>query len=581
YQRLIKLLWNEQRFDEAFTYAEQARAQTFLDPRGNPWLEYESPDFSPLVREEQSLRRRIAGLKRAERRAQDKPTDQTNQALVDRLHNQLQETNRSYDQIVTQLKQVEPEYASFISTDSTTIQQVQQDLLDGDTTLVKYFILNKEAVAWVIDKDQAALVALDISYNELVDQVGKMRAEIESRDEDLSQAAALYDSLFRPLTGHIKHANIIIMPHSVLTYLPFAALWDAENQRYLVEDYAVSYAPSASVLRFAQQKRNPDQNRIVAVGDPDGEQIAADLEVQAAANAFGATAKVAQDATETLVVEQAPNADFLHLAAPGIYKPFGSLFSSIDLRADDQNDGKLEVHEIFGLNLADANLVTVSDSAAELNVESNGEEIVEMNRAFHFAGAPAVVSTLWQVDDDATAELIGTFYASLRDGMTTAEALRAGQLKLLKESAKSDPFYWSAFSLFGDYLGEGQVQMSAPPAAALGTTNAITSENEAAAAAAAETSATETTSSTTIMDVSEVASGPGRIDTSIASNSATTGEENAEAANAEAPAENSDLSGPALFEAANTFCNGFTIPVGLVLLAGIWQRFGRKREDEE
>lgn len=75
---------------------------------------------------------------------------------------------------------------------------------------------------------------------------------------------------------------------------------------------------------------------------------------------------------------------------------------------------------------------------------------MSLARAILYAGSPAVVSTLWRIDDEAAAELMTTFYAYLRQDKSAAEALRQAQLALLHGERFREPFYWGAFTLAGE-----------------------------------------------------------------------------------------------------------------------------------
>ena len=79
-----------------------------------------------------------------------------------------------------------------------------------------------------------------------------------------------------------------------------------------------------------------------------------------------------------------------------------------------------------------------------------------LTRAFLYAGPPAVVTTLWPINDAASGVLMKAFYSHLREGQTTAEALRAAQLEVLAQDKWQTPYYWAAFSLTGDYRGSGE-----------------------------------------------------------------------------------------------------------------------------
>ena len=117
------------------------------------------------------------------------------------------------------------------------------------------------------------------------------------------------------------------------------------------------------------------------------------------------------------------------------------------------------MEELFrAVDLQGVNLVTLSACQTALGERNEGDEIVSLMRAFFYAGSPAVVSTLWRVDDRATAFLMKVFYERLLAGASYAEALRTAQLETSLQSGWDDPYYWAAFTLAGDADGRWQVE---------------------------------------------------------------------------------------------------------------------------
>jgi CHAT domain-containing protein len=153
------------------------------------------------------------------------------------------------------------------------------------------------------------------------------------------------------------------------------------------------------------------------------------------------------------VRQQANSIDILHLASRGLVSRWNPLYSYVELRPDSQNDGRLEVHEVFGLDL-NARLVVLSAcetalAAGLLEDVPAGEEWVGLVRAFLYAGASNVLATLWQVEDRATGELMDLFYRELAHNRSPSTALAAAQRKMLRNPDTRDPFFWAAFSLAG------------------------------------------------------------------------------------------------------------------------------------
>jgi tetratricopeptide (TPR) repeat protein len=150
---------------------------------------------------------------------------------------------------------------------------------------------------------------------------------------------------------------------------------------------------------------------------------------------------------------------YLHFATHGFLSDeypelSGIIFSMIDEKGQPQ-DGFLRAHEIFNLNLP-AELIVLSACQTGLGDEIRGEGMVGLTRAFMYAGAPRLVVSLWNVSDQATAELMKRFYAGILgpQRLAPAKALQAAQISMLRDSRWRAPYYWSAFVLQGEWRGK-------------------------------------------------------------------------------------------------------------------------------
>jgi len=128
----------------------------------------------------------------------------------------------------------------------------------------------------------------------------------------------------------------------------------------------------------------------------------------------------------------------------------GIVLSLVDEQGRPQ-DGFLRLHDVYNLKLG-ADLVVLSACRTALGKDVRGEGLVGLTRGFMYAGAPRVVASLWDVKDEATAELMKRFYeAMLRQRMAPAAALRAAQLSMMKEKRWAAPYYWAGFILQGEW----------------------------------------------------------------------------------------------------------------------------------
>src|SRR6202011_4149055 len=121
---------------------------------------------------------------------------------------------------------------------------------------------------------------------------------------------------------------------------------------------------------------------------------------------------VGKDATEQAFRDQAGNNNLVHIAAHGQLNTGSPLFSKVVLAPDaaGKQDGSLEVHEVYELDLKKTELVVLSACQTSLGAQSKGDDIVGLNRAFIYAGTPSVIASLWSVDDQATSQLMTSFY---------------------------------------------------------------------------------------------------------------------------------------------------------------------------
>jgi CHAT domain-containing protein len=114
-------------------------------------------------------------------------------------------------------------------------------------------------------------------------------------------------------------------------------------------------------------------------------------------------------ASEVALRNHLPEVDVIHLATHGALDPLHPLFSALLLSGTGdkaQEDSRLEVWEIFGLDLRQANLVVLSACETALGKQNRGDEVAGMARAFLYAGTPVVIASLWPVEDEATQALM-------------------------------------------------------------------------------------------------------------------------------------------------------------------------------
>jgi CHAT domain-containing protein/tetratricopeptide (TPR) repeat protein len=434
------------RAGEAFAYAERARARAFLDMLGTRTVlsRVRAPERST---EEARVRSRLVEAGAATGATATAPAAEGLRSAAG-----LRDVaGGEYRTFVERVRAEDREQASLMTVEPVTLAEVQ-GLLPADTTLLEYLVTERETFAWVVDQSRVEVVRLPVGRAALIAEVRALReaiAGLEPLERVREHAARLHGRLVAPALARASGRRLLIVPHDVLHYLPFAALVPGPG-RWLVEERTLATVPSASTLRFLGGKGRGGAGGVLIVGNPEvgpgGALPFAEQEARAVGERYpGATVLLRAEATEARVKRLGPAARIIHFATHGELRHDDPLASALRLTPGDGEDGRLEVREIFRWAL-DAELVVLSACETGLGRLSRGDELLGLQRAFLYAGTPAVVTTLWKVEDRSSFRLMRLFHERLpADG--PARALQAAQAQTLREFPH--PFYWAAFGLAG------------------------------------------------------------------------------------------------------------------------------------
>jgi CHAT domain-containing protein/Tfp pilus assembly protein PilF len=329
------------------------------------------------------------------------------------------------------------------------------------------------------------------------------RAEKEQK----AAGAELTAKIFAPLRPYLKNAqHLLIAPDSQLNLIPFAALPDGAEGKYLIQDYQLTFLTSGRDL-LKLQNPAPSRSPSLVMGNPDyGASVltqpgdaprSADigkLDAWCCSPLPGAQAEVealrpllpganiytgAEAGVDKLEPLQAP--PILHLAAHGFFLPdnpppadpkpglTGNLQETPkpDLRDNpllrsglaltgfnpkqNKYGGALTALQATTLDLWGTKLVVLSACQTGVGDVRTGEGVYGLRRAFVLAGAESQVMSLWNVSDLGTESLMVKYYQKLQQGVGRSEALRQVQLEMLQGEEYPNPYYWAAFTPSGDW----------------------------------------------------------------------------------------------------------------------------------
>lgn len=291
--------------------------------------------------------------------------------------------------------------------------------------------------------------------SEVMGNAQRLRALLEKRStyQYLAPARRLYDALIRPIEAELEGVDtLVFVPDSVLRLVPLAVFNDGAH--YLLERFAAATSPGLSITDFGNRNRHPEHTLISALTE--------------ARQGFPALPNVAVETDylekllpSTVLKDQgfeldnlrrslsSNSYDIIHLASHGYFE--GKGHDSFILTYD--NHLSLNQLERF------MRLTRFKDEPVELLTMSACQTAVGDDRAALGlggvavkAGARSALATLWLVNDEATALLMGQFYHQLAiSGQTKAQALRQAQMALIKAGPYQHAGLWAPFLLIGNW----------------------------------------------------------------------------------------------------------------------------------
>ncbi len=378
------------------------------------------------------------------------------------------EVLRRERQIARRFRQVEADDSVFQTRAASALDL--RETLEEDETAVEYFSTGDEVSAFIASRDRLRVVRGVASATEIRRALGALRFQLdkfnygpeyaEKHLDQLNQAVNahlgwLYQNVFAAIEPHVAGEKLIIVPHGSLHYAPFHAL--INRRGYLVDQFHISYAPSATVLKLCRNRmkgraikqngstgaRNGGSHTLVAVGVSDSRTPNIEQEIQALRKLFrGSVTLLGEEATLKNLLKHAPRATLLHLASHGHFRSDNPMFSFLKLA-----DSPLNFYSLLDLKL-NAELVTLSACHTGANQVFPGDELHGLMRGFLHAGAPTLVASLWAASDESTTEFMKVMYSEISAGASKRSALRAAQLAI--KDGYGHPYYWAPFILMGD-----------------------------------------------------------------------------------------------------------------------------------
>jgi CHAT domain-containing protein len=443
YHELVKIKLAEKKFAEALAWHERSRSRSLLETmNGAPKSSGQNPQIDALRRELNWFYSRINRQTASRLEARRGVAELQKQAA--RRERELAELERR-SRINVETDAGETAKFDLKKLQSVLPETTVVEFADFDGSLSAFVVTGAgfEVFRYPLDLEtlrrETAQFLFQIKTGRFLEKLSTENRRLAT-ERLLRRAQAIYDALLRPLEKFFSGKRLVVVPSDFLHYLPFQALHDGE--KFLIERAEIAYAPSLAVLESCLSRKISVPESALLVGVVDAATPLIGAEIETLGRLFKTSVELQNEAaTLENLRKNLDGADVLHLACHGKFRLDNPDFSALNLFTEN-----LTVKDARDLNLRDK-LVVLSACETGLNKIVSGEELSGLTRGFLHAGASALVSSLWTVNDESTADLMSRFYRELLKGGNPGKALQIAQIQLLGKNAH--PYFWSPFGLVG------------------------------------------------------------------------------------------------------------------------------------
>jgi len=336
--------------------------------------------------------------------------------------------------------------------EKTSLRDVQRTLQKG-SLLVEFYSDHSGFWAFILDEQNIKVQKLPADSETLKQLLAQLKNNIAAAlkidphspmAQNLLQLAnrilrRIHSLIIEPLMLHqYDPRKLIIVPYGMLHYLPFHILFD--GSKYLIQNYEIVILPAAGLTTRLPIHRKP--GALILANSLEGRLPHALAEAQMVQRLFGGRVHTGENATR--IALQVPPTQILHIATHGEHR-----LDQPDLSYLQLADGQLYADDTLQQDMS-YELVSLSAcETGQANVAAS-DELIGLGRGFLYAGAGALLVSLWQVADISTLYFMEQMYKALRLGASKSAAVREAQQYMLSEDGWHHPAYWGAFQLIGD-----------------------------------------------------------------------------------------------------------------------------------
>ncbi len=487
--------------EQAFYFSEKDKTRILLDEIAEKNAMQKSNIPDSLIEKENDLRFYVSFYR-------NKLAEQLDSTEIEKYNEKLFETSRNHEALIEQLKQDYPKFAKLKYNHEVPPVADIQSILEPNTAIRSYTVTDSLIYIFTITENNFEIdtISKNKNFNSTISDIRDLvvlKGNETHYPNFIKHTENMYNQLF-PDYAEIPTEidNLVIIPNDSLSLIPFEVLLtekytghsdNISEYPFLLKKYAIQYSPSVSMYYQLQKEKesakydivilapvfNGNDSIIVTKSDRlqeiEQNHVLRSFDEQGFLDGNGNITYLKHSETEANKIfkifkkrismkrlHRGANEYFvksdtlsqyriIHFATHAKSNTDKSYLSGIILSQDTigGEDGFLYSNEIYGLNL-NSELVCLSACETATGKVQNGEGVMDLSRAFFFAGTQNVIATLWKVEDESTSNIMTDFYKNYDNkNKKFAYALQKAKLDMLKSDDHKHPFYWAPFVLIG------------------------------------------------------------------------------------------------------------------------------------
>lgn len=457
--------------EKAFFFAEANKAIILLESMNERMAQSASGIPDSLLEKEKQYRVDIAYYERSVNEEHNKKTE-PDADKIKKWEDQLYTLRREYQQLIDQFEAQYPKYFKLkYDTQLAGLAEVRKNLLNRKTAFLEYFVGLKKVFLFQITKNDFQVFSFEKSEH-FQEDMQELLQLARKKQVIATEANRLQELMYQVYQNYVAKGvealparidRLLIVPDDVLNLVPFEILSPKEEgTQYLIQDYNIGYAYSATLFQKGQiKKEQPAEHLFLGFAPSFSTQIAenrdcsgevlANLthsanEILSVQELLGGEVMLGKQANSDFFLEQAGHYKIIHLATHACMDEENPMQSKVFFA-----DEPIINQELFNLNLsADMAVLSACNTGSGQLVKGDG--VMSLSKGFIHAGCPSALVSLWSVDDYSTSEIMINFYKYLKKGQSKDKAIRNAKLEYLAsaDKVKRHPFYWAAFIHMGD-----------------------------------------------------------------------------------------------------------------------------------